>query len=115
MGLVMSFSSLVGFAADIIIPQLAKSLTVKRLIAGSILANLLFSLILLESTWAPLLVFKSLAYIIGPATAGTIFGAFGERTTFMVVGITGALLAATLLAITPRKLKLPQQEIQTWD
>ncbi len=57
----------------------------------------------------------SLAYIIGPIMAGVIAQIVGERMTFSVMGIFMAVVAGILLIITPKKLRLPQNEIQTWD
>ncbi|KKS91930.1 MAG: hypothetical protein UV68_C0056G0004 [Candidatus Collierbacteria bacterium GW2011_GWC2_43_12] len=57
----------------------------------------------------------SLAYIIGPVMAGGIAQLVGERLTFSVMGILMALVALILLIVTPRKLRLPQSEIQAWD
>ncbi len=57
----------------------------------------------------------SLAYIIGPIFAGIIAQMVGERMTFSVMGIFMAVVAGILLIVTPKKLKLPQTEIQTWD
>lgn len=57
----------------------------------------------------------SLAYIIGPTLAGFVTSAVGERQTFMWLGVLGVLISIVLLGVTPRKLRLPQQEIQNWD
>ena len=56
----------------------------------------------------------SLAYIVGPVLAGGIAQVVGERLTFSVIGGVLALVAIIFLLVTPRKLKLPQTEIQTW-
>jgi MFS family permease len=56
----------------------------------------------------------SLAYIVGPVIAGALASFFGERLTFATVGGIVAVVAAVLIVITPRKLKLPQVEIQQW-
>jgi MFS family permease len=57
----------------------------------------------------------SLAYIVGPVLAGYIAGQVGEKMTFTVMGIFMAVVAFVLLLVTPRKLKLPQTEIASWD
>lgn len=57
----------------------------------------------------------SIAYIVGAPLAGGIAGAVGEQKTFVVMGALAVLVAAVLLLVTPKKLKLPQQEIQSWD
>lgn len=56
----------------------------------------------------------SLAYIVGPILAGGITQMVGEKMTFSVMGIFMALAAIILLLVTPKKLRLPQEEIQTW-
>jgi MFS family permease len=57
----------------------------------------------------------SLAYIIGPILAGFIAQMVGEKMTFSIMGIFMSVVAIFLLMVTPRKLRLPQTEIQTWD
>lgn len=57
----------------------------------------------------------SLAYIVGPPMAGAIAQMVGERMTFAVIGVASILVAALLLAVTPRKLKLPQSQIRGWE
>ena len=57
----------------------------------------------------------SLSYIIGPAICGFITSAVGESKTFSIIGVVGMVVALTLLAVTPKKIKLPQSEIQNWE
>lgn len=57
----------------------------------------------------------SLAYIVGPAIAGWVASMVGERMTFAVLGLGVALISLILLIVTPKKIKLPQSEIETWD
>jgi len=56
----------------------------------------------------------SLAYIIGPITAGFISSRVGERMTFVVMGVLTVIVAIVLLFVTPRKLRLPQTEMSEW-
>jgi len=56
----------------------------------------------------------SVAYIIGPITAGLISSWVGERLTFVVLGIVVIVAAMVLLLVTPKKLKLPQVEMAEW-
>lgn len=56
----------------------------------------------------------SLAYIVGPVLAGMIAQLVGEKMTFSIVGVFMSLMAVVLLFVTPKKLRLPQQEIITW-
>jgi MFS family permease len=57
----------------------------------------------------------SVAYIIGPIMAGAITQSVGEKNTFVVVGMVLAMVSVFLLVVTPKKLRLPQTEIKTWD
>lgn len=57
----------------------------------------------------------SLAYIIGPILAGGIAQIVGEQATFSILGILMTILAVYLLMVTPKKLRLPQEVIKTWD
>lgn len=56
----------------------------------------------------------SVAYIVGPVAAGAVASLIGERMTFVVTGGVVVIVTVLLLIFTPRKLKLPQVEIQKW-
>lgn len=56
MGLVMSFSSIVGLGADFIFPQLLRGMIVRKLMLFAVLSSVLFSAILYLSTYAPFIV-----------------------------------------------------------
>lgn len=57
----------------------------------------------------------SLAYVIGPIFSGWLAGQFGELKVFSIIGGMVVLVAIILLCITPKKLKLPQTEIISWE
>ncbi len=57
----------------------------------------------------------SLAYVIGPIISGYVTGRLGEEMTFTSVGGIVAIVAVYLMWATPKKLKLPQDEIQSWE
>lgn len=57
----------------------------------------------------------SLAYIIGPILAGWLASTQGEIKSFGWVGIVTFAMAIWLLCVTPRKVRLPEAEIQKWD
>lgn len=57
---------------------------------------------------------SSIAYIIGPIMAGFIASSFGEKNTFVIMGVATALVSVVLYFVTPKKLKVPQSEIKTW-
>ncbi len=56
----------------------------------------------------------NLSYIVWPIMAGLISSKVGERLSFFWLGIVVVVSSAILLMITPKKLKLPQAEIETW-
>lgn len=53
MGMVMSFSSVVGLTADFIFPQILKGTTVRKLMFLAIFSSVVFSLVALWSTYMP--------------------------------------------------------------
>ncbi len=57
----------------------------------------------------------SLAYIIGPVLVGFIASKVGEVRTFGIMGMAMVTIAVILLFVTPKKLRLPQEEIKNWD
>lgn len=57
----------------------------------------------------------SLAYVVGPILSGFISGRLGEEMTFTMMGVVVCIVAVTILVVTPKKLKLPQDEIQSWE
>ena len=57
----------------------------------------------------------NLSYIIWPVFAGLISSKVGERLTFSWLGVIVLTFSIILLFVTPRKLKLPQTEIKTWE
>lgn len=57
----------------------------------------------------------SLAYVVGPILSGFISGRLGEEMTFTMMGVVVCVVAVILLVVTPKKLKLPQDEIQSWE
>jgi MFS family permease len=56
----------------------------------------------------------NLAYVVWPPIAGAIAGRVGERLTFSVVGGMVIVVSFVLLFVTPKKLRLPQEEIRNW-
>ncbi len=56
----------------------------------------------------------NLAYIIGPPIAGILASQIGERLSFSYLGLLVILVSLGLLFVTPKKLRLPQNEIETW-
>lgn len=57
----------------------------------------------------------SLAYVVGPIMTGYLSGLMGEKMTFTAIGTIVCIVSIILLAKTPKKLKLPQDEIQSWE
>lgn len=56
----------------------------------------------------------SLAYILGPIFSGIVSDRVGELSTFAFFGVGAACVCMFVFFVTPRKLKLPQQEISKW-
>ncbi len=56
----------------------------------------------------------NIAYIIWPPIIGFISLQIGERLSFSYLGLLAILTAIGLLFVTPKKLRLPQTEIQEW-
>jgi len=57
---------------------------------------------------------NSIAYMIGPIIAGAMATLVGNIESFVYMGWLLVGVATILLIFTPRKLKLPQSEIQNW-
>ena len=57
----------------------------------------------------------NLAYIVWSPIAGLIAIQIGERMTFSYLGLLIILASIGLLYLTPKKLRLPQEEIKSWD
>lgn len=57
----------------------------------------------------------SLAYVIGPILAGYLATLLGELESFAYVGAMVVVVSVILLIFTPKKIRLPQQEIVSWD
>jgi MFS family permease len=57
----------------------------------------------------------NISYIIWPPIVGFTAGIVGERITFSLVGVLVVIVSVVLLFVTPRKLRLPQEEIKSWE
>lgn len=53
MGFVMSFSSVVGLGADLVLPQLLRGITVKNLIYFAVVTGIIFAISLIEANYLP--------------------------------------------------------------
>ncbi|HLE48439.1 MAG TPA: MFS transporter [Patescibacteria group bacterium] len=73
MGFVMSFSSVVGFGADLIFPQLFKGINFKKLLFMAIIASIAFSLTLISATMIPFV----LIFLISMAIWGIYYEIVG--------------------------------------
>jgi MFS family permease len=58
---------------------------------------------------------STIAYIIGPVVAGYSSGIVGSKATFAMVGAATLVVSVILFFVTPKKLKLPESEIETWE
>ena len=57
----------------------------------------------------------SLAYVIGPIIGGALASWQGELMSFVWIGGLVSVAATILLIVTPPKIRLPEQEIQSWE
>lgn len=57
----------------------------------------------------------SLAYVIGPILAGVLAERVGELKSFVWVGGLVVVVSIWLLMVTPRKIRLPEMQIEEWD
>jgi len=57
----------------------------------------------------------NVSYVVWPPVVGVVAGLIGERLTFSFVGGLVVVVAVILLFVTPKKLRLPQTEIKTWE
>lgn len=57
----------------------------------------------------------SLAYVVGPIMSGWLVTKAGEIGSFVIWGMLVIVIAIFLLLVTPRKLRLPQNEIAHWE
>jgi MFS family permease len=57
----------------------------------------------------------SLAYVLGPIIAGFVTSWVGEKNSFVVIGAVIILISVILLLVTPKKLKLPQDMVKSWE
>ena len=58
---------------------------------------------------------NSIAYMIGPVLAGAMATIAGELPSFRYLGWFLIVVSSLLLIFTPKRLKLPQTEIQSWE
>ena len=56
----------------------------------------------------------SLAFVIGPILAGALAFKFHEQLAFSIIGGIGMGISLLVLLLTPKRLLLPQKEIQKW-
>lgn len=57
----------------------------------------------------------SVAYIVGPLLAGYLSDLYHEQFAFTIMGIIGMVIALIVLLFSPKKMILPQKEIQEWE
>jgi MFS family permease len=57
----------------------------------------------------------NISYIFWPIISGYLAKKVGERMTFSIIGIATVVVATILFFTIPKKLKVPQKEIKTWE
>ncbi len=73
MGLVMSFSSIVGLGGDLIFPQTLKGISVKKLLILGVISSIAFSLCLISATFIPFI----LIFLVSMAIWGIYYEVIG--------------------------------------
>ncbi len=73
MGLVMSFSSIIGLGGDLIFPQALKGISVKKLLILGVLSSIAFSLSLISATFIPFI----LIFLVAMALWGIYYEVIG--------------------------------------
>lgn len=58
---------------------------------------------------------RGVGFILGPILAGLTAGLYGEKLTFVLMGALCLLITLLLFIKTPKKLKVPQSEIKSWN
>lgn len=89
MGLIISFSSMVGFVADLFLPQFLKKVSVEKMIVLAIGSSLIFCGLLLWSTYWP--------YVIIFLMAMAVWGVYYEFLAF------GSSKYFSLFSLSPRE------------
>lgn len=83
MGLMMAFSSVIGFVMDLIFPQLLRTSGVHKLAGGAIVGSLIFLTSMLSSTWFS----YGLILLIGMAAWGVYYELDSFMTKQFVAGV----------------------------
>jgi len=95
MGLFLSFSSVVGIAVDMFLPQIIKGITVHNLLTLGIVSGGLFALLLLYSTWIP----AAFVFLIAMAVWGIYYEFFGFAEQQFVADATPLRMHSAVWAI----------------
>lgn len=83
MGLMMAFSSVIGFVMDLIFPQLLRTSGVHKLAGGAIVGSLIFLASMLSSTWFS----YGLILLVGMAAWGVYYELDSFMTKQFVAGV----------------------------
>ncbi len=95
MGLMMAFSSVIGFAMDLIFPQLLRSSGVHKLAGGAIVGSLIFLASMLSSTWFS----YGLILVVGMAAWGVYYELDAFMTKQFVAGVAPKELRAAVWGV----------------
>ncbi len=95
MGLMMAFSSVIGFVMDLIFPQLLRTSGVHKLAGGAIVGSLIFLASMLSSTWFS----YSLILIVGMAAWGVYYELDSFMTKQFVAGVAPKELRAAVWGV----------------
>ena len=73
MGFIISFSSVIGLGTDLILPQLIKGISVRKLLILAIITSIIFSLLLIKASFTPLI----LIFLFGMVSWGLYYEFLG--------------------------------------
>ena len=95
MGLMMAFSSVIGFVMDLIFPQLLRTSGVHKLAGGAIVGSLIFLASMLSSTWFS----YGLILVVGMAAWGVYYELDSFMTKQFVAGVAPKELRAAVWGV----------------
>jgi len=95
MGLMMAFSSVIGFSMDLVFPQMLRTSGVRKLAGGAIVGSLVFLLSMFGSTWFS----YGLILLVGMAAWGVYYELDSFMTKQFVAGVAPRELRSAVWGI----------------
>jgi MFS family permease len=56
----------------------------------------------------------SMAYIVGPLLAGFLASIYGYKHVFVIMGVSTLVVMSVILMLMPKKIRMPQKQIERW-